>query len=150
MAFAIDTYAAVKKFEQAGLNAQQAEAVVEVINGAAGEQVTKKDLDQGLARCATKEDLEQGLARCATKEDLEQGLARCATKEDLRREMERFATKEDLARCATKEDLKQELARYATKEDLAMLRADIYRALWLQFGAIVAAMVAMLSIARVI
>ena len=46
VAYAIDTHAAVKKFERAGLNAQQAEAVAEVINGAASEQVTKQDFAQ--------------------------------------------------------------------------------------------------------
>ena len=61
----------------------------------------------------------------ATKADLE----RFATKADL----ERFATKADLERFATKADLEQ----FATKAELASLEARLYRALWIQGGAIV-------------
>ena len=50
-----------------------------------------------------------------------------------------FATKADLTDFATKADL----ADFATKADLAGLRADMYRALWLQGGAIVAILAAL-------
>lgn len=81
VAYAIDTHAAVKKFERAGLNAQQAEAVAEVINGAASEQVTKQDFAQ----------LQQEFAQ------LQADVAQ------LRRDFnEKFATKEELARQGNK------------------------------------------------
>lgn len=40
----IDTHAAVRKLENGGFETEQAEALVEVINGVAGEQATKEDL----------------------------------------------------------------------------------------------------------
>ena len=39
----IDTHAAVRKLENGGFETQQAEALVDVINGVAGEQATKDD-----------------------------------------------------------------------------------------------------------
>ena len=45
----------------------------------------------------------------------------------------------DLTDFATKADL----ADFATKTDLAVLRADMYRALWIQGGAIVAILTAL-------
>lgn len=74
VAYAIDTHAAVKKFERAGLNAQQAEAVAEVINGAASEQVTKQDF------ALLRQDFNAFKAYCD----------------------EKFATKEELARQGNK------------------------------------------------
>ena len=43
----------------------------------------------------------------------------------------------------------EQAARLATKADLADLRADLYRALWLQTGAIVAAVAGLLAIVQV-
>lgn len=40
----IGTHAAVRKLENGGFETEQAEALVEVINGVAGEQATKEDL----------------------------------------------------------------------------------------------------------
>ena len=40
----IDTHAAVRKLENGGFETQQAEALVDVINGGAGEQATKDDV----------------------------------------------------------------------------------------------------------
>ena len=48
MAVAIDTHAAVKKFERAGFASQQAEAIAEVINEANAELVTKAEFRAGL------------------------------------------------------------------------------------------------------
>ena len=103
--YPIDTHATVRKFEAAGIDTKQAEAIVKAMAWSRNDLVTKTDL----AGFATKADLE----RFATKEDL----AGFATKADL----ERFATKADLERFATKEDL----AGFATKEDLVILRAEM-------------------------
>ena len=93
---AFDTHKAVKALCRAGFDDNQAEAVVDQINGAVNENVaTKADL----GKLATKEEL----AKLATKVD------QCATKE----EVAKLATKVD--RCATKE----EVAKLATREELA-------------------------------
>ena len=44
----------------------------------------------------------------------------------------------------------EQAERLATKADLADLRADLYRALWLQTGAIVAAVAGLLAIVQVV
>lgn len=95
VAYAIDTHAAVKKFERAGLNAQQAEAVAEVINGAASEQVTKQDF------ALLQEEVVQLKADVAQlKIDVAQLQADVA---QLRRDFnEKFATKEELAKQGNK------------------------------------------------
>ena len=49
MAAAIDTHAAVRKLESAGMASQQAEAVTEVINESGADLVTKAEFKMGLA-----------------------------------------------------------------------------------------------------
>lgn len=88
VAYAIDTHAAVKKFERAGLNAQQAEAVAEVINGAASEQVTKQDF--ALLR---QEFAQQQQNFTQLRQDFNAFRAYCD---------EKFATKEELAKQGNK------------------------------------------------
>lgn len=44
----------------------------------------------------------------------------------------------------------EQVESLATKADLADLRADLYRALWLQTGAIVAAVAGLLAIVQVV
>ena len=44
----------------------------------------------------------------------------------------------------------EQAERLATKADLADLRADLYRALWLQTGAIVAAVAGLLAIVQAV
>ena len=109
VAYAIDTHAAVKKFERAGLNAQQAEAVAEVINGAASEQVTRQDfalLRQEFAQL--QEDVAQLKVDVAQLQvdvaQLQVDVAQLKTDvAQLRRDFnEKFATKEELARQGNK------------------------------------------------
>ena len=111
---AFDTHKAVKALCNAGFNGDQAEAVVEQINGAVNENVaTKADL----AQLATKEEV----AKLATKEELQEEVAKLATKE----EIAKLATKEELreavAKLATKEELREAVAKLATKEELEKL-----------------------------
>ena len=129
-AVTFDTHQAVRRLEAAGIETHQAEAIVSELHNSSTVNydllATKADLE----RFATKADLE----RFATKADFE----RFATKADLERfatkaDLERFATKADLERFATKADLEQ----FATKAELASLEARLYRALWIQGGAIV-------------
>ncbi len=47
---------------------------------------------------------------------------------------------------ATQSDLGQAIASLATRSDVSELKADLYRALWLQTGAIVAAVAGLLAI----
>ena len=49
MAAVIDTHAAVRKLESAGMASQQAEAVTEVINESGADLVTKAEFKTGLA-----------------------------------------------------------------------------------------------------
>ena len=115
---AFDTHKAVKALCNAGFNGDQAEAVVEQINGAVNENVaTKADL----AQLATKEALQEEVAKLATKEELREAVAKLATKE----EIAKLATKEELreavAKLATKEELREAVAKLATREELEKL-----------------------------
>ena len=56
--------------------------------------------------------------------------------EALRDSQARLATKDDIARLEAKIDT------MATKTDLAELRAEIYRAMWIQTGAIIGTIIA--------
>ena len=112
-AVTFDTHQAVRRLEAAGIETCHAEAIVsEMRDAGAG------DRDQ----LATKADLEP----LATKANLEP----LATKAEL----EPLATKAELKPLATK----AELEPLATKAELAGLEARMYRALWIQGGAIVA------------
>lgn len=88
----IDTHAAVRKLENGGFETEQAEALVEVINGVAGEQATKEDLR------IVREDLR------VVREDFKE--LREDFKGDIRKLREdfkdQFATKADFAKLETK------------------------------------------------
>ena len=81
----IDTHAAVRKLENGGFETEQAEALVEVINGVAGEQATKEDLK------VVREDIK--VLREDFKGDLKE------LREDFK---DQFATKADFAKLETK------------------------------------------------
>lgn len=61
---------------------------------------------------------------------------------------ENVATKTDLEPVATKVDLSAALEPYATKADIQETKAEIYRAIWIQTGAIIAAVAALLRLFR--
>ena len=109
-----DTLATVRELEATGIERGQAEAIAQAI-GRDGE------------RLATKDDIDQLESRTATKDDIDQLESRTASKEDVLRLEARSATKEDIARLE---------AQCATK-------AELYRALWIQGGGIVAIMAAL-------
>ena len=90
---AFDTHKAVKALCNAGFNGDQAEAVVEQINGAVNENVaTKADLAQLVHREEFFDELNEAVAKLATKEEV----AKLATKEELREAVAKLATKEEL------------------------------------------------------
>ena len=120
---AFDTHKVVKDLKRAGFNDQQAEAVVSAVGEAVGENV------------ATKADLEP----VATKADLQAALEPYVTKADLRATLEPYATKADL---------RTTLEPYATKADLQETKAELYRAIRVQTGAIIAAVAALLRLFR--
>ena len=122
-AVAFDTHKVLKDLKRAGFNDQQAEAVVSAVGEAVGENV------------ATKADLEP----VATKADLQAILEPYVTKADLRETLEPYATKADL---------RATLEPYATKADLQETKAELYRAIWIQTGAIIAAVAALLRLFR--
>ena len=92
----IDTHAAFRKLENGGFETQQAEALVEVINGVAGEQATKDDIRE--LREEIKEQRED--FNVALKEQREYFNA--AFKEQREDFNNRFATKEDFAKLETR------------------------------------------------
>ena len=61
---------------------------------------------------------------------------------------ENVATKADLEPVATKADLRATIEPYATKADLQETKAELYRAIWIQTGAIIAAVAALLRLFR--
>lgn len=122
-AVAFDTHKVVEDLKRAGFNDEQAEAVVSAVGEAVGENV------------ATKTDLEP----VATKANLRTTLEPYATKADIREALEPYATKADL---------RTTLEPYATKADIQETKAEIYRAIWIQTGAIIAAVAALLRLFR--
>ena len=109
---AFDTHKAVKALCSAGFNADQAEAVVDQINGAVNENVaTKADLD----KLAIKEELWEAVAKLATKEELREAFDRLATKEELR---------ETVAKLATKEELREAFDKLAAQQDKLAAQQD--------------------------
>ena len=92
---------------------------------------------------ATKDDFARFEA--ATKDDFARLEATTASKEDLARF--EAATKDEFARLeattASKEDLARLEAQSATKNDLERLRAELYRALWIQGAGIIAIVAAL-------
>ena len=51
---------------------------------------------------------------------------------------------------ATQSDLMHAIAPLATRTDMAELKADLYRALWVQSGAIIAAVAGLLALVQVV
>ena len=129
---AFDTLAHVRTLREAGVERKQAEAHAEAARALRAGLATKADLAVIEADIAT---IKARLDMFATKADLAVIEARLDT----------FATKADLAAFATKADLDG----FATKADLnaglSGLRADIYRVLWMQTGAFVAAVTALIA-----
>ncbi len=115
--FAFDTHAEIRKLEQSGIPVPHAEAVVDMVTRAP----INTQVAEGLGRL---KGLERHLeTNMATRADL---AAVAANLERLERHVEtNMATKADLATLRTE-----------TKAGLTALRADLYRALWLQGGAL--------------
>ena len=146
---AFDTHKVVKDLKRAGFNDQQAEAVVSAVGEAVGENVaTKADLEP----VAKKADIQASLEPYMTKADLQAALEPYMTKADLQAALEPYVTKADLRATlepyATKADLRTTLEPYATKADLQETKAELYRAIWIQTGAIIAAVAALLRLFR--
>ncbi|WP_017926586.1 DUF1640 domain-containing protein [Thioalkalivibrio sp. HL-Eb18] len=118
---AFDTHAYVKKLRSAGVSEEQAEVQAQAM------------LELMESRVATKEDFRLLREQMATKEDLRELEARMASKGDLREIGSRIDSIE--SRMASKEDLKA-----------FVTRAEMYRALLIQTGAILASMFAMLQL----
>ena len=112
-----DTLETVRDLEATGIERPQAEAIAQAI-GRNGEQL------------ATRTDFERLEARAATKDDIERLGA--ATRTDIER-----------LEAATRTDFERLEAQAATKKDLERLKAEFYRALWIQGGGIVAILTAL-------
>ena len=110
-----DTLGTARDLEATGIERGQAEAIARAI-GRDGE------------RLATGDDIER--LEAATKSDFERLEARTASKEDVARLEAKSASKEDVARLE---------GQNAAKAD----RAELYRALWIQGGGIVAILAAL-------
>ena len=124
---AFDTLAHVRTLREAGVERKQAEAHAEAARALRAGLATKADLAVIEADIAT---IKARLDMFATKADLAA-----------------FATKTDLDEFATKADLKAGLDNLEMRIDarIAGLRADIYRVLWMQTGAFVAAVTALIA-----
>ena len=124
---AFDTLAHVRTLREAGVEQKQAEAHAEAARALRAGLATKADL------AVIEADIAAIKARLDT----------FATKADLAA----FATKTDLDEFATKADLKAGLDNLEMRFDarIAGLRADIYRVLWMQTGAFVAAVTALIA-----
>ena len=109
-----DTLATARDLESTGIERGQAEAIAQAIGRDGGQLATRDDVQRLEARSASKEDVQRLEARSASKEDIERLEARSASKEDIERLEAHFATK-----------------------------AELYRALWIQGGGIVAILTAL-------
>ena len=160
-----ETLGTARDLEATGIERGQAEAIALAI-GRDGEQLaTRDDIERLEARTASKEDVQRFEA--ATRDDIERLEARTASKEDVQRfeaatkdDFARLetATKDDFARLetATRGDFARLESRTASKEDVERIverleaqiatkadRAELYRALWIQGGGIVAILAAL-------
>ena len=131
---AFDTLAHARTLREAGVERKQAEAHAEAARALRAGLATKADLAVIEADIAT---IKARLDTFATKADLAVIEAR----------LDMFATKADLDEFATKADLKAGLDNLEMRFDarIAGLRADIYRVLWMQTVAFVAAMTALIA-----
>ena len=127
-----DTHAEIRKLEKMGIPLPQAEALVDM--------VTRAPINKRVA-----ENLEylmlQVDANMATKADL--AAFRNSTRADIAALSN--STQADMAAVTARLDrLDEHVGKHmATKEDLAVLRADLYRVLWLQGGALATLIVAL-------
>ena len=119
----IDTHAAFRDLENGGFDAEQAEALVRIINGAAGEYATKDDIKD------LRRDFDGLRGEFEGLRGEFEGLR--GEFEDLRGEFgdlraefkEQFATKAELKeQFATKAELKTEIAKLETKIESASNR----------------------------
>ena len=112
-----DTLGTVHDLEATGIERPQAEAIAQAIGCNDEQLATKSDIERLEAQSATKSDIERLEAQLATKSDIERLEAQIATKSDIERLEAQIATKAD--------------------------RAELYRALWIQGGGIVAILTAL-------
>ena len=125
-----ETLGTARDLEATGIERGQAEAIARAI-GRDGEQLaTRDDIERLEARTASKEDVQRFEA--ATKDDFAR--LETAIKDDFARLESRTASKEDVERIVERLE-----AQIATKAD----RAELYRALWIQGGGIVAVLAAL-------
>ena len=120
-----DTLATARDLESTGLERPQAEAIAQAIGSHGERLVITDDIERLESRTASKEDIARLEAQSATKDDVARLEARSASKEDVQRH--EAVTREEFARLETK---------FATK-------AELYRALWIQGGGIVAILAAL-------
>ena len=135
---AFDTLKAVRRLEGAGMSRGHAEAVAETVAAAQGSAATKADI-RLLADDIRR--LEDKMTTMATKEDLAK--LEAATKAEIAR-LE-ASTKAEIAKLQT--STKAEIAKLETsnKADNANLELRLVRTMWMQAGAIVAIIVALLK-----
>ena len=138
---ALDILDTTRELEAAGIERAQAEAIAQAIGRIDDRHSTTtafERLESLIATKADKADLQRLEALVAIKADkadiekLELLIATKADKADLERLEALVATKADKA------DIERLDAQMATKTDLANIRADVYRALWIQGAGIVA------------
>ena len=137
-----DTHAEIRKLEQSGIPLPQAEALLDMMSRApASNQVAenleylRRKVDTNLATKADLATLKVSLA--ALREHVDTNVAAKTDLEELREYVDtHMATKDDLA--MLRKHVDTGMASMATKDDLAVLRmevrADLYRALWMQGG----------------
>ena len=134
---ALGTLDIARDLEATGMERAQAEAIARAI-GHSGERLATKDDLQHL-EAATKADFERFGA--ATKADFERFEG--TTKADFDRFEGTMKADFEHFEATTKADIERIEATAATKADLANLRADMYRALWIQGAGIVAIVTAL-------
>ena len=125
-----DTLGTARDLEATGIERGQAEAIAQAIGRDGEELATRDDIERLESRTASKEDVQRFEA--ATRNDFAR--LEAATKDDFARFESRTASKEDVERIVERLE-----AQIATKAD----RAELYRALWIQGGGIVAILAAL-------
>ena len=138
-----DTHAEIRKLEEMGIPLPQAEALVDMVTRAPINKRVADNLEylklQVDANMATKADL--AALSNSTRADL------AALSNSTRADIAALSnsTQADIAAVAARLDrLDEHVGKHmATKEDLAVLRAGLYRVLWLQGGALATLIVAL-------
>ena len=141
MPIAFDTLNTARELESAGLDSRQAEAITLAMRDAVAEGMsTRADINDVRGDIAqAKTDVEKQIEKART--DLGKEIQKVRT--DLGEEIQTIRT--DLGKDIEK--VRTDLENFSTKADVANLKAEIFRALWMQVGAIVAAIVALAGIA---